>query len=223
LQALTGNLAANKKLERAEKYHSERKLTGAESLALDINGRIYTGLLNGQIVKLEIFNSQISKIEKLAQIGPETNESLCNDFGSDQSNSHAACGRPMGVRLRGDYLYIADAYHGLFKLNILTGQNNLLLSSRDRRFGSALPRFVNDLDLDNEKVYFIDASYERDVNEAVEEHLEALPRGRLFCYDEKLDKLEFLLENLYFPNGLQLTPGRDAILISENSMSRIIK
>lgn len=84
-------------------------------------------------------------------------------------------------------------------------------------------KLTNDLDLDGDLVYFIDSSYERDINEAVEEHMEALPRGRLFSYNEKTDKIEFLLENLYFPNGLQLMPNKDAILINENSMARIIK
>ena len=82
---------------------------------------------------------------------------------------------------------------------------------------------VNDLDLDGDLIYFIDSSYEREINEAIEEFIEALPRGRLFSYNEKTDKLEFLLENLYFPNGLQLLPSKDAILINECSMARIIK
>jgi sugar lactone lactonase YvrE len=84
-------------------------------------------------------------------------------------------------------------------------------------------KLVNDLDLDGDIIYFIDSSYEREVNEAIEEHLEALPRGRLFSFNERTNKLELLLENLYFPNGLQLTPNKDALLINENSMARILK
>ncbi len=82
---------------------------------------------------------------------------------------------------------------------------------------------MNDLDFDGDLIYFIDSSYERGVNEAVEEHIEALPRGRLFSYDEKTKELDLLLDNLYFPNGLQLTPDKQAILINENSMARILK
>ena len=84
-------------------------------------------------------------------------------------------------------------------------------------------KLVNDLDIDGDVIYFIDSSYEREVNEAIEEHIEALARGRLFSFNEKTNKLELLLENLYFPNGLQLTPNKDALLINENSMSRILK
>jgi len=53
--------------------------------------------------------------------------------------------------------------------------------------------------------------------------LEALPRGRLFIYNEKTKHLDLLLDNLYFPNGLQLTPDKQAIFINENSMARILK
>ena len=105
----------------------------------------------------------------------------------------------------------------------LKGTKEIIFGSNDSRLGSAHLKFVNDLDLDGDVVYFIDSSFEREVNEAIEEHFEALPRGRLFSYDMKADKLELLLENLYFPNGLQLTPEKDALLINENSMARIIK
>ena len=110
----------------------------------------------------------------------------------------------------------------IFKFK-LKGTKELVFSSFDSRLGTASMKLCNDLDIDGEVIYFIDSSYERGVNEAVEEHIEALARGRLFSYNEKTDKLEFLLENLYFPNGLQLLPSKDAILINENSMSRILK
>lgn len=97
------------------------------------------------------------------------------------------------------------------------------MNPNDKRLGPAPIKFANDLDLDGDLVYFIDSSYERDINDAVEEHMEALPRGRLFSYNERTDQIEFLLENLYMPNGLQLLPSKDAILINENSMARIIK
>jgi sugar lactone lactonase YvrE len=120
-------------------------------------------------------------------------------------------------------LYVADAYFGLLRVNLLTGEKNTILSARDKRFSDAILLFTNDLDLDGDLIYFIDSSYEREINEALEEHLEALPRGRLYSYDVKKDKLNLLLSNLYFPNGLQLSPKKDYLLINENSMARIIK
>jgi sugar lactone lactonase YvrE len=84
-------------------------------------------------------------------------------------------------------------------------------------------KFGNDMDISGDLVYFIDSSYERDVNEAIEEHIEAQPRGRFFSFDSKTDQLTILLADLYFPNGLELGPNKDYALINENSAARIIK
>lgn len=82
---------------------------------------------------------------------------------------------------------------------------------------------ANDLDLHEEMIYFIDSSLKRPVELAIEEHLEANPRGRLFSFNQTTNELKLLLDGLYFPNGLQLMPKKDALLINENTMSRIIK
>ena len=103
------------------------------------------------------------------------------------------------------------------------GTKQLVIASNDTRFGTAPPKLLNDLDFDGDNIYFIDSSYEKPVFEAVEEVIEMLARGRLFKYNEKTNKLDFVLENLYMPNGLQLLPSKDAILINECSVARIVK
>lgn len=84
-------------------------------------------------------------------------------------------------------------------------------------------RFVNDLDMDGDMIYFVDSSYVRGINGVVEEHLEAQPRGRLFSFNEKTGQMETLLQDLYLPDGLQLLPTKEAVLINENPMARILK
>lgn len=103
------------------------------------------------------------------------------------------------------------------------GSKKIVLSANDSRLGQIPLKFTNDLDLDGDVIYFIDSSYDRGFNEAIEEYVEALPKGRLFKYNEKTNKLEVLLQDLYFPNGLQLTPNKDVLLINENTMARIIR
>lgn len=44
------------------------------------------------------------------------------------------CGRPLGVRWRAGKLYILDAYHGLFELDVAKGSAKHLVSSRVFRF-----------------------------------------------------------------------------------------
>ena len=85
-------------------------------------------------------------------------------------------------------------------------------------------KFTNDLDIDdNGVIYFIDTSHTRSLGEVLEEHIEAHPRGRLYSFNEKTNELQLLLNDLYFPNGIQLTPSHDALLINENTKARIIK
>ncbi len=69
----------------------------------------------------------------------------------------------------------------------------------------------------------MDTSVIRGVDGALAEHVEARPNGRLFKFDTSTGLVETLLDNLFFPNGLQLTPERDAILVNENTAARILK
>lgn len=99
----------------------------------------------------------------------------------------------------------------------------MVLASNDTRFGACPLKLVNDLDIDGNIIYFLDTSYARGVDEALVEFGEAQPRGRMFKYDQSNDKIELLLQGLYFPNGLTLTPSKDAILVNEMTATRILK
>ena len=184
---------------------------------------MYTGLLNGQIVRINP-NTTTDEVVKVIQTGDETDETICNDYGPNK-HAHKSCGLPLGLRFSPNYpdvLYFVDAYYGLFKLDIKQGIKKLVLSSSDSRLDMPM-KMVNDLDIDGDLIYLIDSSYVREVNEAVEEAIEGQARGRLFVYNELTDTLEFLAGGFMFPNGLQLMPNKKEILINECSSSRIIK
>ncbi len=153
-------------------------------------------------------------------------DSIFKDTWSPGKSSHQSCGAPLGLRFHPenpDMLYTTDAYYGIVKVNVKTRTKQVVLSLNDTRFNEFPMKFPDDLDIDGDIIYFIDSSYEHEFNEALEEHIEALPRGRLFAFNEKTGHLELLVANLYFPNGLQLMPNKNEILINENTMSRIIK
>jgi sugar lactone lactonase YvrE len=84
-------------------------------------------------------------------------------------------------------------------------------------------KFLNDIALDKDDIYIVDASYAREPAEAHLEHLEANARGRLFRYNEIDKRLEMLVDGLYFPNGIEVVPDDESILISEASMGRIVR
>jgi sugar lactone lactonase YvrE len=224
LQPFEGKLAPNDFLSHA-RYIAHKKLVGPETIVFNPkDGHIYTGLKNGQIVKID----QNGQIHKIAQIGTETNETICNDFYSHPDHNHpqanAECGRPLGLRINSDgtTLYVADAYYGILSIDLVTGGKKLVFSSNDRRLSVPL-KFANDLDLNGDIIYFTDASHGRSYNEVLDEVLEGSSKGRLFSFNQATDEIKVLAENLYFPNGLQLTPEKDALLINENPMARILK
>lgn len=97
------------------------------------------------------------------------------------------------------------------------------MRNNDARFGDRPLKFTNDLDVDGDMIYFVDTSYLRNVNEFLEDYIEAQPHGRLFSFNQKTNELKLLLDNLYFPNGIQLTPTKDAVLVNENTKCRIIR
>jgi hypothetical protein len=109
------NLAANTKLEHAT-YLGLTKLRGPETIVFAPDGSLYTGIMNGQIVRVH----KDGVIQKITQIGDESNETLCNDYGPNL-HAHRECGRPLGLRLRENFLYVADAYYGIIKVNVQTG------------------------------------------------------------------------------------------------------
>ena len=213
-----GNLAPNDRLTKAT-YMAHKKAVGAETIVFTKEGTMYTGLANGYVVRV----NEDGSLYKITQIGDVQNEEECSKNKTVFSNPK--CGRPLGLRLKENstFLYVADAFFGIIKINLANGEKTTVIGSNDPRFGTAPMKLTNDLDFDGDIIYFIDSSYERNVNEVIEEYLEALPKGRLFSFNEKTNKLEIIAENFYFPNGLQLGPQKDYALVNENSMSRIIK
>lgn len=128
------------------------------------------------------------------------------------------------------FLYILDAYHGLFKLNLDTFNAQHLVSVKsaielpsgaaaasaeagpassrlDSQRLLSVPRFFNDLDITEDgRVIYTDTSYEHTRSENRKDIMDAAPRGRLFVYDPRAGTVTVLMCGLHFPNGVQLLP-----------------
>ncbi len=89
--------------------------------------------------------------------------------------------------------------------------------------GNSPLKFVNDLDVDGDIIYFIDSTNQTNLNGLLQEVFNPQPRptGRLFKYDESNGRLELLLGNLLLPHSLVLTPNKNALLINELTAYRI--
>lgn len=98
------------------------------------------------------------------------------------------------------------------------------MNANDTRFGSKPLRSSEDIDLDDDdNIYFVDSSHKHDLAETIKDITHALPGGRLFVYNERLDKLDLLADDLYYPNGVQISPDRNSLFVNEFSMARIVK
>src|SRR5215831_1591614 len=119
-------------------------------------------------------------------------------------------GRPLGLICdRDDNLIVADAVAGL--LSISPGGQVTVLS---READGVAFRCPNDLDIAADGIiYFTDASYKFPLTQLREDLLEHQPNGRFLSYDPKTKQTRVLLRDLYFANGVAVSPDQSFVLI----------
>lgn len=202
-----GVLHPNTKLRQAERLF-ENQLSGPESI-VNIGDVLFTGTADGRVVKLE--NGEIETIARFGS-GP------CKT-----RDDEPTCGRPLGIRAGPNgTLFVVDAYKGLFEVNPQKRSVKLLLSSETPIEGKKMS-FMNDLTVtrDGRKIYFTDSSSKWQRRDYLLLVMEATDDGRLLEYDTVTKEVKVLLDQLQFPNGVQLSPEEDFVLVAETTMARI--
>ncbi|KAG7233259.1 hypothetical protein INR49_007338 [Caranx melampygus] len=188
----------NLKLREAQRLF-EDQIIGPESIT-NIGDVFFSGTADGKIVKL--VRSQDS-------------------HGSKEEES--TCGRPLGIRVGPNgTLFVADAYLGLFEVNPTTGESTRLVSGGQVVAGRKLS-FINDVAVtqDGKKVYFTDSSSRWQRRDYMHLIMEATADGRVLELDLETRELTVVMENLRFPNGIQLLPDEESVLVAETTMARI--
>ncbi|XP_046886054.1 adipocyte plasma membrane-associated protein [Hypomesus transpacificus] len=204
---MVGCYEPNFKLREAQRLF-EDQIVGPESIA-NIGDVLYTGTSDGKILKLDGKRSHV-----VARLGHPP-------CGSREEEP--TCGRPLGIRVGPNgTLFVADAYLGLFEVNPVTGEVTTLVPTGHMVGGRRLS-FVNDLDVtqDGRKVYFTDSSSKWQRRDYLYLIMEATADGRVLEYDTETKEVTVLMENLRFPNGLQLLPDEESVLVAETTMARI--
>jgi sugar lactone lactonase YvrE len=189
--SMTGVLAPNDRLQAAELIGTGQ-LSGPEDTAIDSQGRLYAGLHDGRIVRLN---------------GAGEVEEFCNTQG-----------RPLGMDFDAqDHLLVADAHKGLLRIDPEGGIQVL-----SREAGGVPFAFTDDLDIARDgRIYFTDASSRFTQPDYLLDLLEARPHGRLLRYDPATGQTEVLLKDLYFANGVALSKEQDFVLVNETYRYRI--
>lgn len=182
---LTGVYAQNNELAKTERLMVPAR--APEDLAFDKQDRIYCGSEDGQIFRLEA------------------------DGTRPQLFSHTH-GRPLGMMFdAGGNLIVADAIKGL--LSIAPDGNVTTLTTQ----ADGLPfHATNDLDIAPDgTIYFTDASYRFSMKELKADLFEHRPNGRLLAYDPKTKQTRVVWRDLYFANGVALSPDQSFALVNE--------
>lgn len=166
---------------------------GPEDVALDATGRIYTGLDDGRIMRLQ---ADGAKPEAFA-------------------NTH---GRPLGLAFDpGGNLIVADAIKGLLSV-APDGSVTVLTTTAD-----GVPfKCANDLDVAADgTIYFTDATSKYPLTDFTADLVEHGLNGRFFAYDPHTKTTRTLMPNLSFANGVAISPDGSFVLVVETGAYRV--
>ncbi|KAG8192903.1 hypothetical protein JTE90_025612 [Oedothorax gibbosus] len=203
-----GGLKSNEDLDKTVRLH-DNALHWPESFAVH-NNKMYTGLGDGRIVQITD-----SKIIDVVRTGK-----AC-----EGQHEEDICGRPLGMTFnKAGRLYVADAYLGLFSVDVKTGKKTLLLSSST--IVEDLPLiFLNSLTFDEkeENLYISQSSTRWNISNVIISVMEHDTSGRLLKYNLNTKQVTVLLKDLAFPNGVVLSHDGTSVLVAEGSNNKIFR
>ncbi|KAG7968926.1 hypothetical protein I3843_07G004300 [Carya illinoinensis] len=130
-------------------------------------------------------------------------------------------GRPLGIAVvRDDEVWVADPVKGLLKVKAADGTVELLTDEAEgQKFGT-----TDAVDVaDDGMVYFTDASYKYGLHEFIWDFLEGKPHGRLLSYDPVTKRTKVLVRNLYYANGVAVSPDQNYVIFCETLARRCRK
>lgn len=191
--ALTGDYEQNTRLAGVQRL-SLGDGHKPEDVALDAEGKIYAGFDDGRIMVLQPDGTQP---RVFANTG----------------------GRPLGLVFdRAGNLIVADAVKGLLSVN-KASEVKVLASEEPDGFKF---KSLNDVDIGADgTIYFTEASQRYPMTEFTLDLLEHQPNGRLLALSPEAQRPRTLLEDIYFANGVAVSPDQSFVLVAETGEYRI--
>ena len=193
--ALEGPYATNTTLSDSRILGKDEGI-GPEDVAIDDEGYLYVGYVDGRIVR----------------------------FDPDGKNPDLIAnteGRPLGLDFApSGNLIVADGYKGLLSISAAGAITTLSDSANGLAYG-----FTDDVDVDSNGIaYFSDASSKfGPAMHARDDIMEHGGHGRLLRYDPATNQAEVLLDGLQFANGIALSQNEDFVLVTETGNYRIVR
>ena len=169
--------------------------SGAEDVAVDSSGAIYTGTREGYLLRI---SPDGRSVERLAQTG----------------------GRPLGIEVHPDgWLVVCDAHRGLLRVDPSTGEITELVTAIDGR----PMRFTNNCAVAKDgTIYFSDSSQHFGLEEFKGDLLSHTSSGRLIRRAPD-GTITVLLDDLDFANGVALAQDESFVLVAETGGYRVTR
>jgi sugar lactone lactonase YvrE len=169
--------------------------SGAEDVAVDSSGAIYTGTREGYLLRI---SPDGRSVERLAQTG----------------------GRPLGIEVHPEgWLVVCDAHRGLLRVDPSTGDITELVTVIDGR----PMRFTNNCAVAKDgTIYFSDSSQHFGLEEFKGDILSHTSSGRLIRRAPD-GTITVLLDDLDFANGVALADDESFVLVAETGGYRITR
>lgn len=193
--ALAGQYKINAALADVEWLANDQG-EGPEDVAIDANGQLYVGYVDGRIVRFDA-------------------------NGTNPTTLANTQGRPLGLDFDPQgHLIIADGYKGLLEMSA-DGELKVLSTEAD-----GVPfMFTDDVDVaDDGMMYFSDASSKFGPKmKARDDVLEHGGHGRLLRFDPNTQQTDVLLDGLQFANGVALCPDQSCVLVTQTGSYDIVR
>jgi sugar lactone lactonase YvrE len=189
-----GLLAPNERLRAVERIGGP-SVHQPESTAIDPEGRVYAGVADGRIVRIDPRSGSVSHFA-------------------------ATGGRPFGLAFDGEgRLYVSDAVNGLLRVST-SGEVTSLASGH-----AGIPfHFTDDVSIGPDgTVYFTDASSRFGPDQFREDILEHGGHGRLLSFDPRSGRTELLLSGLQFANGVAVSGDGSYLVVAETGSYRLVR
>lgn len=168
---------------------------GPEDVVVDAAGRLWTGLVDGRIVR-------------------------CAPDGSDQTVVATTGGRPLGLHVARDgRVLICDSHRGLLALDPDSGALRVLVSAID---GRPLRFCSNVTETDDGIIWFTESTSDFHFEHFLGAVLEARGTGGLYRLDPD-GTVTTVLDGLYFANGVTVTADGSALVVAETVGRRLSK
>ena len=190
--ALSGDYAQNSRLAGTQRL-SLGPGYAPEDVAIDSENRIYAGLDDGRIMRLQADGTR-----------PEV-----------FANTH---GRPLGMKFDANgNLILADVTKGLLSIS-RDGSITVLSTQADGiNFGC-----TNDLDIAADgTIYFTDASKKFTLFNYKADILEHQPNGQLLAYEPATKTTRVVLSALHFANGVAISSDQTFVVVCETGRYRL--